>query len=428
MQDNNNNGFSLKEIDFSQWDDTKEDNPLNYMKEEQINLYNRMYPISDNELVDRICYSVMNIIVLFKTDDEELYDLEKIKYDIEFKAENRLREVDIKKFMTLYELVLKLKDTTVDAINLDTFTLVEYGNKEYPTMTLLEDALYDISEIIDVLLRCEIEVINDDNTSEIYLGKDIVYKDKKKEYKKEVRVLNELSFTLREKLDTLNESKEEPFKRAFAARLKSIAKKRGIKGKELAKLLHVRPQTISEWFNAKTLPSHHKIYELATHLKVDIDYLYSDNMNELTLVEDAVLQHTGISPKNLAQIQEFKATKPNAFAELSKTLNIILNNYGKYNKYDLLTAIQRYISIESDDKYYLLTKSHLEERMTKFYKDFQSKTEVYEQVTDFIEVVENINKDSFETIYNLSVVQLENIKDILKRIKDKFEDEYCDSF
>ena len=347
------------------------------MRLEEINLYQQTFPLSGNELVDSISESVMHIIRLFQDYDESL-------------------------------------------INLEKFTLFKYTSQEFPTTVLLEDTLYDIYSIIDVLIKIEIGIIQKDKSLMVTYGKDI----KVQLDKDEVNILVKLKFILQDKLEVIKSNRQECFKIMFASRLKHIAKLRNIKGKELAKLLNVSKQTVSEWFNAKTLPSHHIISEIAVHLNIDVDYLFKAEIDEVTLLEDAVKQHLGIYPDNLKKVQKLKESYPTKYSEITRTLNIMIENLMSDNSYDILTAISKYLDNTNSQVYHLVTSKDIDDSLWDLFDDYEARHQLGEKISDFKNALTEKHIEYHGIQYDSSFIELETIKTILQRIKSKTVEEF----
>ena len=63
----------------------------------------------------------------------------------------------------------------------------------------------------------------------------------------------------------------------FAKRLQEVRDNKGLKQKDLVALLHVTPQTVSNWENGHDIPSVETICDIANALNVSLDTLLKDD-------------------------------------------------------------------------------------------------------------------------------------------------------
>lgn len=59
----------------------------------------------------------------------------------------------------------------------------------------------------------------------------------------------------------------------FSARLRKVAKSHNTKTAEIAQVLHKHPQTVRNYMNGKTYPTHNTMVKLAQHLNTSVDWL-----------------------------------------------------------------------------------------------------------------------------------------------------------
>lgn len=137
-----------------------------------------------------------------------------------------------------------------------------------------------------------------------------------------------------------NYSNAEPWNKAFADRLSAERKKKKLTQDQLAEILNVNPQVISNWERCRAIPDIRTMIELADIFRCDLDYL-TGRIEEHTHDISQVCRITGLSEEAVKRIKGKVPTDAlshlivsRGFVEFMTAYNSFLDLLSKMNHTD----------------------------------------------------------------------------------------------
>lgn len=127
----------------------------------------------------------------------------------------------------------------------------------------------------------------------------------------------------------------------FAKRLSELMKQEGTKQKELADLLNIKPQTVSQYTTGRTTPDYDSLCAIARHFGVTSDYLLGLSEFKTTAAEGTTAKDMGLSEDS---VEILKLLKESQLNDISDGVNLILNGVGFFGACSKISDLYRRIN------------------------------------------------------------------------------------
>lgn len=135
----------------------------------------------------------------------------------------------------------------------------------------------------------------------------------------------------------------------FRKRLKQRCKELKITHKQLAADAGISESSIDKWlrtepndYGKEYIPSLDKIYKVSQVLKVSIDYFVNPDMDCLTVTNQMISDHTGLSNNAVECLSAWREQQGNIYSNNLETLNRILEYY--HHKPNFIYTLFHYIN------------------------------------------------------------------------------------
>lgn len=379
---------------------------------DDFNLFQGIYPETDNKIINDICDATIDVLNLLQDEEHSIFSVKNLKTELEYR-ELEILISDIPKFSNLEKYLEPLTKSFLKEIGVEEYTISGYGIESYSVFYLLKSTLNTINDALIEITITNVNIRGKDTIENIPANK--------------IEELSSLLKTLETKLKLIDKMSKNHLTLTLSVRLNQQSKITGINQSQIAELMNIRGSSVNEWFTGKSLPSLGRLKHLAALLNTSVDYLLGNSEQEFS-IEDIIMRNIGINPHTLSRVKNIKLNHTTSFTKLSRTLNLLLENYDTWNKYDLLSRINKYLDPNGENPFYVITKKDFDDGLTELFSDFSSLDEHRKGLANFHNRIEQIHQDAHGTMYDSSVFELESIKSTLKEIKDKLEKDHFDTY
>jgi transcriptional regulator with XRE-family HTH domain len=235
--------------------------------------------------------------------------------------------------------------------------------------------------------------------------------------------------TIKSEIKHIEAEETEKIKKVFSRRLRSVYFSKYDTQKELEEELQVTQQTVNSYLNSNILPSYEKIIKISKFLGCSVDYLITEEVSETNIINDKMYKDIGLDPRSLNILRSLKSGCPSDFYDISFILNNLIKRHCYVNELrsDVLTAIIEFLK-DSNGLGNLHTVSNDTLDMLKNHlQEMQSVDDVSWTFNNFINVLEEEEKDRRWSFLDTQTLHLRNIEDKLKNVADDMRREYIEN-
>ncbi|MCT4606330.1 MAG: helix-turn-helix domain-containing protein [Marinisporobacter sp.] len=235
--------------------------------------------------------------------------------------------------------------------------------------------------------------------------------------------------TIKSEIKHIEAEETEKIKKIFSRRLDDLYFSKYKSQKELEEELQVTQQTVNSYLNGNILPSYEKIIKISKFLGCSVDYLINEEVSETNITNDKIYKDIGLNSKSINILRSLKSGCPNDFYDISFTLNNLIKKHCSVNELqtDVLTALTEFFK-DSEARGSLHTISNDTLDMLKDHlQEMQSVDDISWIFNNFINVLEEEEKDRKWSFLDTQILHLKNIEDKLKNVADDMRREYIEN-